>query len=172
MYYSLSGGNRNDVTTNCAILQLRRVQLPGFVVPVCVCVNSYISCECKLACAYLSSKKLLSFNSFRILSLHENIIKTFRSVLAWITMNATQVCDCRLLYTREQVSTRVHSKKHCVRPYLISHRRLLQCPHIFYNIFSRTLLQNFTIYKASTDKKCLGIFVQLAYVPQFHTQQK
>ena len=39
--YSLSGGNRNDVVTNCAVPQLRSVQLPGNVMPVYAWANAY-----------------------------------------------------------------------------------------------------------------------------------
>ena len=35
--YSLPGGNRNDMTINCANPPLRNGQLPGNVVPIPVC---------------------------------------------------------------------------------------------------------------------------------------
>ena len=61
----LSGGNSNDVITNCTNTQLHIVQLPGNVVPVYACTCYYISCQCDSvnmrAGVYLFSLKTLAF---------------------------------------------------------------------------------------------------------------
>ena len=50
--YSLLGGNRYDVTTNCTNPQLRNAQLPGNVVHLYARANVYISCVYAFACAF------------------------------------------------------------------------------------------------------------------------